>query len=228
MPLKTETSDGAILNLLGQSGAMRIAQLATATHVTPTAVRQRLGRLMQQGLIQRRPTRAGRGRPSHAYSLTDLGQRRAGHNFVDLALVLWREVRAIPDPEIRRGLLTRIASQMAGLYAERLHGLGTADRMRAVADIFAERDVPFVVETLEKNNLAGGSDAAGGSDNDRAAAENALPVLTALACPYPQLAEEDRGICALERMMLAELVGQNLKLAACRLDGDSCCRFQTN
>ncbi len=235
MALKTETSDGAILDLLGNEGAMRISQLATATHVTATAVRQRLDRLMRQGLIERQPARAGRGRPSHYYSLTDLGKRRAGNNFVDLALVLWREVRAIADPDVRRGLLARIARQMAGLYADRMSGGTTVERMGAVVDIFAERDVPFVVESVAR--LAGSSAAGSLAVGDRAGGEpktgsgpaaDTLPVLTALACPYPQLAEQDRGICALERMMIAELVQQDVKLSACRLDGDSCCRFQTN
>jgi DeoR family transcriptional regulator, suf operon transcriptional repressor len=222
MALRTETSDAAILDLLGQAGSMRISQLASATQVTPTAVRQRLNRLMDQGLIDRQATRAGRGRPSHHYSLTDLGKRQAGHNFVDLAMVLWQEVRAIPDPAIRRGLLQRIAKQMAGLYADRIGGTTAGERMQEVAGIFSQRNVPFVVEEPVAAERVS-ADASAGSHPSAG-----LPVLTALACPYPQLAEQDRGICALERMMIAELVQQDVKLSACRLDGDSCCRFQTN
>ncbi len=60
------------------------------------------------------------------------------------------------------------------------------------------------------------------------ASTSRVPVLTARACPYTPFGEQDRGICALERMMIAELVQQDVKLSACRLDGDSCCRFQTN
>jgi DeoR family transcriptional regulator, suf operon transcriptional repressor len=221
MGLPSETSDSAILDLLRQAGSMGIAELASATQVTPTAVRQRLNRMMGQGLIDRRATRAARGRPSHRYSLTEKGERQTGTNFTDLALVLWEEVRSIPDPAIRRGLLARIAKQMAGLYADRIHGTTASERMHEVAGVFAERNVPFVVEegpfVVEEGNAGEGNAAAG-----------QLPVLTALACPYPQLAEQDRGICALERMMLTELLERNVKLSACRLDGDSCCRFQTN
>jgi predicted ArsR family transcriptional regulator len=53
-------------------------------------------------------------------------------------------------------------------------------------------------------------------------------VLTAVACPYPELAEQDRGVCAMERMMFSEMVGERLKLTDCRLDGDACCRFVAN
>ena len=42
---------------------------------------------------------------------------------------------------------------------------------------------------------------------------------------YPDLAEADRGICAAERSMIEELVGDAVRLSECRLDGGSCCRF---
>jgi predicted ArsR family transcriptional regulator len=173
--------------------------------VTPTAVRQRLVRLMAAGLVDRELARAGRGRPSHRYALTPKGRRQTGSNFVDLTLALWKEVRAIDDPEIRRGLLQRVAKSMAEMYDAQTTGLTTAERMRAVKRIFDERDVPFDVDE-----------------------SGPLPVLTAVACPYPELAEQDRGICALERMMFSELVGDSLRLSDCRLDGDECCRFETS
>ena len=201
----TESSDIGILDLLRKAGPLGVNDLAQATQVTATAVRQRLVRLMAQGLIDRELTRAGRGRPSHRYGLTEKGRRQTGANFVDLALALWNEIRAIKDPEVRRGLLQRVAKAMAGMYAGQVAGTTTAERMQSVSRVFAERDVPFVVED-----------------------SGALPVLTALACPYPQLAEQDRGICALERMMFSELVGDGLRLTNCRLDGDECCRFASN
>lgn len=199
------TSDIAILDLLRKIGPMGISELTAATKVTPTAVRQRLNRLMGQGLIDREIARAGRGRPSHRYLLTDKGRRQTGANFVDLAMALWREVRAIEDPQVRKGLLQRIASHLSLMYAGQVKGSTTAERMEAVRDLFAERNVPFEVEQ-----------------------HGELPVLTALACPYPQLAETDRGICALERMLFSELLGSNVRLTDCRLDGDTCCRFETN
>jgi DeoR family transcriptional regulator, suf operon transcriptional repressor len=201
----TESSDIGILDLLRKVGPLGVTELARAMQVTPTAVRQRLVRLMGRGLIERHLSQASRGRPSHRYELTEKGRRQSGANFVDLALALWKEVRAIQDSEVRRGLLQRIAKTMAEMYGPRLKGTTTAERMREVSGLFAERDIPFDVEQ-----------------------SGPLPVLTALACPYPELAEKDRGICALERMLFAELVGSGLRLTNCRLDGDTCCRFESN
>ena len=201
----TESSDIGILDLLRKAGPLGVAEMSQATQVTPTAVRQRLVRLMAQGLIDRELARAARGRPGHRYALTEKGRRQTGANFVDLALALWKEVRAIEDPEVRRGLLQRIAKTMASMYDSQMSGSTTVDRMRSVSRIFSERDVPFDVDE-----------------------SGPLPVLRALACPYPELAEQDRGICTLERMMFTELVGDGLRLANCRLDGDACCRFASN
>jgi predicted ArsR family transcriptional regulator len=42
------------------------------------------------------------------------------------------------------------------------------------------------------------------------------------------LAEQDRGVCAMENMVFTELVGEKVKLSECRLDGGTLCRFQTS
>ena len=201
-----ETSDAAILDLLREADARSVSELATATKVTATAVRQRLVRLMRQGLVEREPTRHGRGRPRHRYLLSEKAKRQAGENFTDLALVLWKEIRGVQDPQVRKGLYRRIAQNMAGMYGPQVNGATTAERMQQVASVLGERNVPFVVEQQEQQ----------------------LPVLTAHACPYPELAEQDRGICVVERMMLAELLASDVRLRECRMDGDTCCRFTTN
>ena len=201
----SSTSDVGILDLLRKLGPLSVLRLASLTAVTPTAVRQRLARLTRQALIERVAERQTRGRPSHRYSLTEKGRRQSGANFVDLALVLWEEVREIKDLEVRRGLLQRLSSRMASMYAKDVEGATTEERMQSLSAVFAERNVPL---TIEKNGE--------------------LPVLNVEACPYPTLAEHDRGICALEKMMFSELLGESVRLTDCRLDGATCCRFEVN
>jgi predicted ArsR family transcriptional regulator len=211
LAMYTETSDGGLLSLLRQHGPSSIAELISAMGVTATAVRQRLVRLMADGLIERQTSKPPRGRPCHKYSLTEKARRQAGSNFSDLTIALWQEVRQIKDPQVRAGLLKRLAKTMAGLYGGRLRGQSVEERMRDATELMRERNVPFIVEHQRGVN-----------------ARTSLPVLTAEACPYPDLAEHDRGICAVEKMMFSELVGENLRLSECRLDGSSCCRFETN
>ena len=200
-----ETSDSQLLDLLRPHGPLAIGDLIVRMDVTRTAVRQRLARLMDGGLIGREAAKAGRGRPSHRYSLTEKGRRQAGNNFGDLALALWQEVRAVDDPEVRNGLLQRVAKTVAGVYADRVTARAPGERMQQVAELMSDRNVPFSLEGTAE-----------------------LPVLTAWACPYPTLAEQDRSVCAMENMMFTELVGEKVKLSECRLDGGTCCRFQTS
>jgi predicted ArsR family transcriptional regulator len=199
------SSDVAILDHLRKRQAMSVVDLSAEMQVTATAVRQRLTRLLAQGYIERTTERAGRGRPSHAYRLTAKGRRKAGSNFTDLAMALWQEMRAIKDPEVRRGLLARVSQRLVESYAGRVEGATTADRMQSLAELFAQREIPF-----------------------EASVNGALPVLTAHACPYPELAEHDKTICAMERMMFSELLGEDVHLEQWRLDGAPCCTFEVS
>jgi DeoR family suf operon transcriptional repressor len=216
----SETSDEALLDLLRCTGAMTIAEIAVETEVTQNAVRQRLTRLMAQDLVCRTVdrgraeggSRRERGRPNHRYSLTEKARRRAGNNFADLAIVLWQEIRAVKDAEVQRGLLKRIADAMARHYQGLITGATTAERMQSVGALLGERRVP--VTTVLPDPVA--PDAAG-----------QLPVLKVEDCPYPELAEQDRGICAVEKMVFSQLLDEDVRLTQCRLDGHSCCQFET-
>jgi predicted ArsR family transcriptional regulator len=206
MSIAAPSSDADLMDLLRSNGALGVTEMAAAVEVTPTAIRQRLSRLMAQGLIEREAVRAGRGRPRHRYQLTSKGLRLTGSNFTDLALALWREIGAIPDMEERKVLLEKVVRALASGYAREIQGKTTAERMRSLSELLSERRVPFSVES--------------------ASPEEGGPMLVAHACPYPELAEEDRQICTLEQMLFSELLGRDVELTQCRLDGGSCCQFQ--
>ena len=57
--------------------------------------------------------------------------------------------------------------------------------MTALARLMGEREIPFEVDTSGE-----------------------LPVLSALACPYPELAKVDRSVCTMEKLMLSEILGR--------------------
>jgi len=226
-------SDGTIIDYLRHHQTVSVADLVEFTGVTATAVRQRLGRLMEQGFVTRRTTQAEpagrrkverlpaktmrprRGRPTHRYSLTREGKRTAGSNYQDLANALWLEIRAIPNLEVRRGLLRRIVTRLLDNYREQVQGTTLRERMNSLVALWESRDIPFEVHgPLETDG-----------DTEAAALPGQRLTLTAFACPYPDLAEQDRMVCALEKMLFSEMLGQKLQLTACRLDGDVCCAF---
>lgn len=200
-----EVSDQAIVDYLRRKSEATVADLVDLLGVTATAVRQRLTRLMNGGLVARQSEAAGRGRPVHRYSLTPAGVRSAGNNYDQLAQVLWDEVRAVEDPNIRQGLLKRISHRLAELYRGQVVGNSMQQRMGSLAGIMTGNGLPF--------ELDGSAE---------------LPVLTALACPYPDLAERDRGVCAMEKMLITEVLGEGVRLSSCRLDGATCCTFEAS
>ena len=121
--------------------------------------------------------------------------------------MLWTEIRSVEDPDVKYGLLKRIVSRMADVYQPQLSGTNLQERMESLVGLMKRRDVPFEVTT---------------------SADGQLPVLTVLACPYPDLAEQDRGICSMEKMLFSEILGEGVRLSACRLDGEHCCTFETS
>ena len=199
-------TDRTVVDFLRRQGASTINELVAFAGVTATAIRQRLNRLMEQGLVAREAEVAGRGRPTHKYSLTPAGARVGGDNYEDLATVLWAEIRAIEDPDVRHGLLRRIVDRLASRYRERLTGDNLHERMSSLVALMAEQDVMFEVTEAE---------------------DGQLPVLTARSCPYPDIAEQDRGICSMEKMLISEILGESVRLGDCRLDGENCCTFES-
>jgi predicted ArsR family transcriptional regulator len=184
---------------------MGVAELALELAVTPTAVRQRLARLMAQGFVSRQAERAGRGRPSHRYRLTTEGRRKAGTNLADFAVAAWEEIKEIDDPVVRRELMERIAKRLVRRVAEHIHGDTLEEKIESLVQFFEQRRIPYRVDR-----------------------EGGLPVLTALSCPYPDLADDQRTICSMERSMFEELFGSEVTQNACLLDGGGCCSFELN
>ncbi|HYW81427.1 MAG TPA: winged helix-turn-helix transcriptional regulator [Thermoguttaceae bacterium] len=210
MTIEAPSSDSDLLDLLRVAGPLGVSDMADATDVTPTAVRQRLTRLLAKGIIQREAIRAGRGRPKHLYQLTDKGLRLTGSNFADLALVLWQEITQIEDETLRQQMVQRVTKRLAAKYAEHVQGTTPAERMRSLGELFSHWRIPVSVE----ESPAG-------------------PVLTAHACPYPSLAEQDCSICVMERALFSELIGGNVVLDGPHRQGgthspsEHSCRFHT-
>ena len=196
-------SDITILDILRKRGGMTVSELSECLGVTGTAVRQRLNRLLAENDIRRECMETLRGRPRHCYSLTTKGRRRSGENFGDLAIALWQEIRAIDDTELQRGLLQRVSKRLAQLYAGKIQGKSVIERMKSLAVLFSERRLPVKINTTGE-----------------------VPQISVEACPYPELAEQDRSVCSMERLLFSEMIGATLQLTDCRLDGDCNCTFQ--
>lgn len=203
--------DRDLLLTLRGGDMMGIGELTTLLGVTATAVRQRIERLLEQGLIEREKIVAGRGRPTYRYKLTITGHQRSGANPAQLADAMWREILAIPDTQIRERLITSIAERLgrefAAQFALEAKGSSLEDRMNRLAEILSDQQIESAVISSESSTP--------------------LPILDICSCPYPSLADssDERAMCRLEEQMISEALGEEVQLSSCRLDGDSCCQF---
>lgn len=202
----SESSDRELLDLIRRRGPLTVAEMAALLGVTGTAVRNRLARLLATGLVERKAEHVGRGRPRHRYQASVEAHKRLGQNYADLAVALWKEMMSsVADRKLRRLLFTRITDRLAEVYRTRVTGVEWEGRLVQLIHVLHDHGVEAEV-----------------------ARDDAGPalILRQHSCPYYELAEADRAICALERKMFEKVLGRGLRLSQCRLDGDRSCDFQ--
>lgn len=204
MRLSIQPGDRQFLDRLHELGGGTIQEICRNQGVTATAVRHRLVRLQDAGLVARELVPSKRGRPHHVYRVTREALREMGDNYAELARILWREIRNIEEPAVRE----RLASRVQDALVDRIGKVSPTDpldvRMAHLAAALRERG--FQVE----------SDHTG-----------LLPVLRENNCPYYELASEDPGICELEQAVFRKALNADVRLTQCCLNGHACCEFQT-
>ncbi len=200
----SETTDRLLMDHIRRHGPLTISEMAAFLGVTQTAVRNRLTRLVESGLVEKRSQVGARGRPKHTYQASVEAQKRLGQNYTDLALVLWDEMmRSVEDLKMRRVMFGHIIDKMADLYRAQITGEAWEGRLVQLGSILNDRGVETEV-----------------SDHGD------LPILKQHSCPYFALAETDRSVCAMERKMFEKVLGLGLRLSRCRLDGHRSCDFE--
>lgn len=183
---------------------MTVAELIDHLGVTATAVRQRIERMLESGLIDREKVSSGRGRPTYSYMLSDEGRRQAAADAGPLTEAMWRSIMSLPDAETRKWLLGQVAQRLGSQYGSQIEDGSLLQRMEDMTRLLGQKRVLAEVS----------------SDGE-------LPVIDVCACPYPDLTDDDsrREMCQLEEEMLSEALGQPIHLSRCQLDGHDCCQF---
>jgi predicted ArsR family transcriptional regulator len=195
--------DRDFMETLRSMNRATVHQLCGQLNVTATAIRQRLNRLVVTGLVSRITEKSVRGRPSHSYCVTEVGQRSLGDNYSELARILWQQIVAIDDRAIRERLFGQIRDALADRYGRGVSLRGSlntrVDQLRGLL-----HDEGFSVE----------SDSSG-----------SLPILRENNCPYLDLAKNDSQICELEQAVFEQVLGTEVRLTQRCVDGHNCCEF---
>ncbi len=205
MKVSIDAADREFLERLRKLDEPTIHGICQEFGVTATAVRHRLGRLQEMGLVGRETSRTGRGRPHHIYRVSEAGLRGLGENYADLAVILWRAISQIEEPELRSTMINRVEDAFVRRYGRGVSGASLGER----------------IESLRLSLISRGYDVEVDLSQD-------VAVLREKNCPYLELASEDKGICELEQAVFQRVLGSEVRLTQCCLDGHSCCEFQAD
>jgi predicted ArsR family transcriptional regulator len=192
-----------IIEHLQRHHSASIKELEGVLGVTTTAVRQHLRTLQAEGYVDRKTVHAGVGRPHHVYVVTEAAHELFQCHCDDLALTMLEEMFAMVGPDRVSVLLDRVSNRLAERYA----GSVTAEALRARVEQMAG--------VLNRQGVL----------TDVMAEDENLIILKTYNCPYHELAQEHRQICDMDQDMMQKVLGSEVSLSACIMDGDGGCSF---
>lgn len=192
-----------IIEYIKRNGTATIKELEEVLGVTTTAVRQHLHVLQAEGYLARTRVHAGVGRPHHAYSITAKTHELFACHCDDLALTLLEEVYALEGEARAAQLLDRVGDRLAQRYARSVKSDVLQERVEQMAQALYQRGVLTDVSVRDEETI----------------------VLHTYNCPYHELAQEHRDICEMDAELMRKVLGSDVNLSACLMDGHRGCTF---
>ena len=204
MGLTMQATRQDILDYVRRHGEANVRDLARVLTLTTTGIRQHLTVLERDGLVKVRETRGRIGRPALVYSLTPAGDALFPHRYDELCNLLLEEVRAIAGSKGLQTVLMRLATRSAEPYLPRMAGHSLSERVDEAVAVMNER----------------------GCVSDSVQSSGGEFLIHQYTCPFPNVAREHRGVCALEVEFVSQLTGGDARLTSSLLRGDNCCTYR--
>jgi predicted ArsR family transcriptional regulator len=192
-----------ILGYLRRHGEATVRDLGGLLDLTSTGIRQHLAILERDGLVAVREERGHVGRPALVYSLTPAGMALFPSRYDDLSNLLLTEIRTLTGSQGLQSVLMRVAARSAEPYEARVKGRDLENRVAEATKIINERGC--VAEAGE--------------------AEEGY-VIHQYTCPFPNVARNNSGVCALEVEFVRRLTGGDARLVRSLLRGDKSCTYR--
>jgi predicted ArsR family transcriptional regulator len=191
------------MSYLRRHGEATVRELGDLLGLTSTGIRQHLTVLERDGLVDVHETRGRVGRPALVYSLTAAGMSQFPNRYDDLSNLLLTEIRTIAGSQGVQSVLMRVAARSADDYESRVKGLDLPARVAEAAEIINERGCVAECE----------------------AGEDAY-YIHQYTCPFPNVARNNSGVCALEVEFVRRLTGGDARLVRSLLRGDKSCTYR--
>lgn len=199
----TDSPAWQIMEYLRRNSSATIKELERVLGVTPTAVRQHLNGLQAAGYVERSTANAGVGRPYHIYSATEESHKLFACHCDDLALTMLEEMFEMVGPDNVSHLLQRVSGRLANRYGDAVKSPVLLNRVQEMAGVLGRLGV--LTDVLPQ-------------DNDTI-------ILKTYNCPYHELAQEHRQICDMDQEMMQQVLGHDVALGDCLMDGHGGCSF---
>ncbi len=199
----TESPAWQIIEYLQRNASATIKELEELLGVTPSAVRQHLTGLQAAGYVARSTSNSGVGRPYHIYTATEESRHLFDCHCDDLALTMLEEMFEMVGPDNITHLLKRVSGRLANRYAGAVKSPVLLNRVQEMAGVLGKLGVLTDVIAQDTDTI----------------------MLKTYNCPYHELAQEHRQICDMDQEMMQQVLGHDVALNACIMDGDGGCSF---
>jgi predicted ArsR family transcriptional regulator len=196
----SDSPAGKILTYLQRHGEGSIKELEEVLEISTTAVREHLTHLQAKELVATRLVRRGPGRPHLVYFLTAKAQSLFPKEYDRLVNLLLHEIASQEGPDRLGVLLDAVGTRLAEEYGSQVSGEELTERLAALRGVMEARGIPVEV----------------GSSGES---------LQLFACPYLDVAQEHAGVCAMERRMIEQVLGEKIVLEGTIREGRRSCQF---
>lgn len=194
----------SILQLLRRHGEMTALELSERLFVGAVGIRQHLGLLERDGMVQIVGLRRNIGRPANLYALTNAAEERFSRLYDRLALDLLDQIESVGGEGAVTGLLAGRREQQARALAATLVSKSRRDRVAALAGMLADQG--YMCEWEE--------------DSDGSY------LLIEYNCPLDCVARRHHQLCAQEALLYSELLAVPVTQESTIAQGGLCCRYR--
>jgi predicted ArsR family transcriptional regulator len=196
----SDSPAGKILDHLQRNGEATVKELEDVLGVSTTAVREHLTHLQAKELTRTKLVRRGPGRPHLVYSLTSKAQSLFPKSYDTLINVLLHELLNRVGPDEVENILEAVSTQLAKEYNLKVSGEELSERLNTLRMAFEARGIPAEVHPTGDG-------------------------FQVFACPYHDVAQEHAGVCAMERRMLEQVLGETIQIEGTIREGRRSCQF---
>jgi DeoR family suf operon transcriptional repressor len=195
-----ESPAGKILDYLQRHGEATVKDLEELLGISTTAVREHLTHLQAKDLVTTRLVRKGPGRPHAVYFLTPEAQSLFPKEYDTLTNMLLREIASQDGPARLQLLLDAVGARLAEEYRGQVAGEGIEERLAALRAALERRGIPVEIQPSGES-------------------------FRLFTCPYFDVMQEHAGVCAMERRMVEQVLGEQIVLEGTIREGRRSCHF---